>query len=121
MSGQTPVPGLAERPSAQRAYMVHVLIRHPRLPSGQTTAKKYPRIRYQAEPAAGQHAFLDISSIICTTWYVTVSSCRRRLYTPGHRTVQPSPAALQPRKPQVLRFTTAPLEIPPVARGNQPP
>ena len=54
MSGRTPVPGSALRPSPQRAYMVHVLIRHPSLPSGQTTAKKCPRIRYQAEPAAAQ-------------------------------------------------------------------
>ena len=53
-SGRTPVPGSALRPSPQRAYMVHVLIRHPSLPSGQTTAKKCPRIRYQAEPAAAQ-------------------------------------------------------------------
>ena len=54
MSGQTPVPGLAERPSSQRAYMVHVLIRHPSLPSGETTAEKCPRLRNQSEPAAAQ-------------------------------------------------------------------
>ena len=52
MFGRTPVPGSALRPSPQRAYMVHVLIRHPGLPTSQTLVQELPQTTLPDQPAA---------------------------------------------------------------------